>query len=153
MRNTAYFQQANGITSVIETMKQERINMIQEVKSSEMNIMKVMEMNIMKVMQMTQDHFDQKGEQRDDIKRTFTPTQKANSATTDVIQLGILKLLKEMRQDNKTFKKTNNNNSDDKNNNNNNKNNTNINNNNNNKKRNQQKNKNRNNNDEGAQHK
>ena len=32
MRNTAYFQQANAITSVLEKIQQERAEMIQEVK-------------------------------------------------------------------------------------------------------------------------
>ena len=77
MRNTTYFQQANAITSVLDTMKQERINMIQEVKSSEMNIMRDM--------QMTQDHFEQGGEQRDDIEQNSNPTQKENSATADAV--------------------------------------------------------------------
>ena len=34
MRNTAYFQQVNAITSVPETIKQERAEMIQEVKTN-----------------------------------------------------------------------------------------------------------------------
>ena len=63
---------------------------------------------------MTQDHFKQGGEQRDDIEETSPPTQKANSATTDVVKLDIIKLLKEMREDNKTFKKKNKNNLNEK---------------------------------------
>ena len=50
MRNTAYFQQANAMTSVLENMKQERVEMIQEVKNTETKIMIVM--------QMTQDHLN-----------------------------------------------------------------------------------------------
>ena len=96
---TTYFQQVNAITSVLENIKQERINMIQEMNSSEMNIMRAI--------QMTQDHLEQEGDQRDDIEQTSTPTQKENSVTTDVVQLEILKLLKETREDNKIFKKKN----------------------------------------------
>ena len=33
MRKSTYYQQANAITSVLENMKQERVEMIQEVKT------------------------------------------------------------------------------------------------------------------------
>ena len=77
---------------------------------------------------MTQEHFEHNSEQRDDIEETSPPTQKANSATTDVVQLEILKLLKEMRENNKKLN-TNKNNSNTQGNNNNNRNNQNNNNN------------------------
>ena len=54
---------------------------------------------------MTQNHFNEEGEQRDDIEQTSIPRQKSNSATIDVVQLEIIKLLKYMREYNKTFKK------------------------------------------------
>ena len=54
MRNTAYFQQANAMASVLENVKQEREEMVQEVK--------ITETKIMRAMQMTQDHFEE-GEQ------------------------------------------------------------------------------------------
>ena len=60
MRNTAYFQQANAITSVLETIKQERVEMIQEVKN--------IETNIMRAMLMTWNRFEQDREQRDDVE-------------------------------------------------------------------------------------
>ena len=137
MKNTAYFQNANAMTSVLETIKQERVEMIQEVKNTEEKIMRAM--------QMTQEHFEQNQEQRDDVDETPTPAQKVNSATTDVVQLEILKLLKEMREENKNLKKNqNNSNKYDKNNTNNNQNNRNNN------KRNKQNNNNTNQNNDGV---
>ena len=84
MRNTVYFQQANAVTSVLETIKQERAEMIQEVKNTEPKIMRAM--------QMTQEHFEHNREQRDDVEDASPSTQRANSTATDVVQLEILKL-------------------------------------------------------------
>ena len=110
MRNTAYFQQANAITTVLESMKQERLEMIQEVKNSETKIMRAM--------QMTQDHFVQISEQGDNVEIKEEPMQKANSVSTDMVQLEILKLLKEMKEENKkTWKKNKNSNQNNNNNN------------------------------------
>ena len=71
--------------------------MIQEVKNTETKIMRAM--------QMTQNHFGKNREQRDDVEETSPLTQKVNSATTDVVKLEILKLLKELRDDNTKLKK------------------------------------------------
>ena len=81
---------------------------------------------------MTQDHFVQISKQGDNVEIKEEPTQKANIVSTDMVQLEILKLLKEMKEENKkTWKKNKNSNQNNNNNNNNNNANTNNNKNNN----------------------
>ena len=89
MRNAAYFQQANALTSVMEKMKEERTLILDEVKDSEQKILQAMQLSE-----------DASSENRDDDNSTSHQIQSMNSASSDVIQLEILKLLKEMKNNN-----------------------------------------------------
>ena len=108
MRNTAYFQQANALSSVMEKIKEERELTLTEVKDSEYKIIQAMQVS---------DNITSP-EDRDDISTPCYSIQSANSALSDSIQLEILKSLKEMRDKNfrgnnkrSCFNRNNNNNS------------------------------------------
>ena len=112
MRNTSYFQQANSMSTMMQTMKEERDLILHEVKDSEYKILRAMETS------------ENKGENivnhRDDNNTPPRSNQAINQTSNDTVQLEILKLLREMRDDNNSNRNSNNNNNNGRNSNNNN---------------------------------
>ena len=99
MRNTAYFQQANNMATMMKSMKEERELILNEVKDSEYKILRAMEMS-------ERTHTSEI-DQKDDDDTQIHSNQSINATSSDTIQLEILKLLKEMRDDNNESKKRN----------------------------------------------
>ena len=79
IQNTAIFQQANALTSVMEKLKEEQELILYEVKDSKKKIIRAM--------QVTENN---SSEDRDDMSRTRQDNQLANSTSSDRIQLEIL---------------------------------------------------------------
>jgi len=90
MRNSAYFQQANALSSVMKQFEEERALILAEVKDSEYKILQAMQVS----------DNNSSSDDRDDDNTPRHSNQSANSASSDAIQLEILKLLREMRDDN-----------------------------------------------------
>ena len=100
MRNTSYFQQANNLSTVIQTMKEEREQILTEVKDSEYKILQAI--------QLSANSGDIRSDDRD-YEDTPRRNQSMNNTTGDAVQLEILKLLREMRDENRKSNKSNNN--------------------------------------------
>ena len=84
MRNTAFFQQENALTSIMEKLKEERELILNKVKDSENKILRAM--------QVTE---NETSDNRDDMSKTRQENQSVNSTLSDRTQLEILQLLKE----------------------------------------------------------
>ena len=97
MRNTAYFQQANNMSTMMQTTKEERDMILNEVKDSKHKILRAMEMSDKTNVSVI--------DQRDDDSTPIYSNQFINRASDDTVQLDILKLLKEMRDDNNESRK------------------------------------------------
>ena len=85
MRNTAFFQQINALSSVMEKLKEEKELIIKEVKESETKILRAMQISE-----------NNTSEERDDVSSTRQDNQSVNSTTIDAIQLEILQLLTDL---------------------------------------------------------
>ena len=95
MKSAIYLQQANAIASVLKTIKSENMDILNEVKNSEGNIMRAM--------QMTQENFErEENDEREEPEEMQKLSHSVNSVTTDTIQLEILRLLKEMKESSST---------------------------------------------------
>ena len=75
MRNTAYIQQANTLSSVMEKMKKELELILTEVKD--------LEYKIIQAMQVRDNNTSSKD--RDDVSTPCRSNQSANSASSDAI--------------------------------------------------------------------
>jgi len=90
MRNAAYFQQANALSSVLKQFDEERALILTEMKDSYCRILQAMQVS----------DNNSLSDDRDEDNTPRHSNQSVNSASGDAIQLEILKLLKEMRDNN-----------------------------------------------------
>ena len=86
MCNTAYSQQANALSTAVQIMKEEREQILTEVKD--------FKHKILCAMQLSKNSAATQNNERDDESTTRHSNQTMNSASSDAVQLKILKVLK-----------------------------------------------------------